>query len=276
MRQDQQARGGSVKTILRMAWRALVPILVLAVVHRADAQQPIGVLGQPALPGVEILITPYLWLPWTSLDIRPSDSRLSSASETIDPGKLISHLTWVPFMGQAEFRSGAFGLITDYIHAPLKAGVGTRTILFNGAGAGLRLDTGSAVILYRTAALPDQYFDIGMGVRAWGVDGQISLNEGLVPSVTVSNGLSWADPLIGVRYHREFGNGFGATAYGDVGGFGVGAHIDWQLIGTIDYALWPGIDLHAGFRTLNFNFTATRAKFDMNMYGPTISATVHF
>ena len=35
----------------------------------------------------------------------------------------------------------------------------------------------------------------------------------------------------------ELGNGFGLTAYGDVGGFGLGAHVDWQVIGTIDYAL---------------------------------------
>ena len=27
-------------------------------------------------------------------------------------------------------------------------------------------------------------------------------------------------------YHRDFGNGFGFTTYGDLGGFGVGAHID--------------------------------------------------
>jgi hypothetical protein len=31
-------------------------------------------------------------------------------------------------------------------------------------------------------------------------------------------------------YHYDFGNGFGLTAYGDVGGFGVGAHVDWRLI----------------------------------------------
>ena len=49
----------------------------------------------------------------------------------------------------------------------------------------------------------------------------------------------WADPLIGGRYHRELGNGFGLTAYGDVGGFGVGAHSDWQVLGTIDYTLNP-------------------------------------
>ena len=47
----------------------------------------------------------------------------------------------------------------------------------------------------------------------------------------------------------------GLTAYVDVGGFGVGAHRDWQLLGTIDYAPKPWLDLQLGYRTVNFNYT---------------------
>jgi hypothetical protein len=32
-------------------------------------------------------------------------------------------------------------------------------------------------------------------------------------------------------------NGVGLTAYGDLGGFGAGAHTNWQVIGTLDCAL---------------------------------------
>ena len=94
--------------------------------------------------------------------------------------------------------------------------------------------------------------------------------------ITVANGLAWADPLIAGRYHYDFGNGFAATAYGDLGGFGLGAHFDWQLLGTIDYAIRPGLDLHAGFRSLNFSYGAPRANISMNMNGPIISATFRF
>lgn len=55
-----------------------------------------------------------------------------------------------------------------------------------------------------------------------------------MPSFAVTRGTSWADPLIGARYHRDLGNGFSATVYGNVGGFGLGAHTDWQVLGTID------------------------------------------
>lgn len=233
--------------------------------------QPLG-----ALSGVELLATPYLWVPWTSSNIRPSNTRIPSASSTIDPGKLISHLTWVPFMGQVEIRNGRFGFVGDFIHAPVKSGISTRNILFGGGTGKVTIDTGSGVFLYRPIASPDQYIDIGVGFRVWGVDGEIALNPQRLRPVTVSNGFVFADPLIAARYHRELGNGFGATLYGDLGGFGVGAHFDWQVVGTIDYAMKPGMHLHAGFRSLNFSYGGPAANFNVNMYGPIIAATFRF
>lgn len=110
---------------------AVTMILVGIIVNVPAAAQ--NVTGQPEQPviglsappgpaaqGIEVLVKPYLWLPWTSTGISPSNSRLSGASEVIDPGKLISHTTWVPFMGAAEFRYDGLGLLVDYLHAPLK------------------------------------------------------------------------------------------------------------------------------------------------------------
>jgi hypothetical protein len=179
-------------------------------------------------------------------------------------------------MGAAEFRDGLYGLMIDFIHAPLKSGIGTRDILFRGAKSGLTIDSGTAMFTYRPLVLPNQYLDVGIGMRGWGLDGDIQLNQGLLPPANVSKGLAWADPLLGVRYHRDIGNGYSMTAYGDVGGFGLGAHIDWQLVATIDYAMNSWIELHGGFRSLNFNYGGRRADFDVHMNGPILSATFRF
>jgi hypothetical protein len=48
------------------------------------------------------------------------------------------------------------------------------------------------------------------------------------------------------------------------------------VIGTIDYAVNSWTDAHVGFRSSNFNYGAPRANFNVNMYGPIISATLHF
>jgi hypothetical protein len=226
---------------------------------------------------IEILPTPYLWFPWTSIEVKPVRSGLGTRSTTIDPAQLDGHVTWVPFMGAIELRGGPIGVVVDYIHAPLKAGVSTRNILFGGGSSGLTIDTGTAMILYRAVSQPTQYADIGLGVRGWGFAGDISLDQGLLPPVRLSSGLSWADPLIGARYHRNLGGSFGATIIGDFGGFGLGAHVDWQLLGTIDYTLKPGIDLRAGFRSLNFNYDdSSGTGYDVHMYGPVVGATFRF
>ena len=224
----------------------------------------------------EALVTPYFWMPWTNVGVKPSDPRIPSSSGTIDFGQLASHLSWVPFMGAAEFRNGPYGVALDYIHAPIRSGLNTRNIVFGGGTSSSTIDTGTALFLYRPYVDPTQYVDVGVGVRVWGIDGDISLNQRLAPAVNLSNGISWADPLIAVRYHRDLGDGFGATFYGDIGGFGLGAHFDWQLIATIDYKLRSSIDLHAGFRSLNFNYSAPRTGLNVNMYGPIIAATFRF
>ncbi len=179
-------------------------------------------------------------------------------------------------MGEVEFRNGDFGLILDYIHAPLKTGVSTKGIVFTSANSTIGLDTGTAMFLYRPWSVPGQSLDLGFGVRGWGLDGGISVNRRVRAPVNVSTGEAWVDPMLSIRYHAELGNGFSATAYGDVGGFGLGANVDWQVVGTLDYAWKPGLDLHFGVRALNFNFGASRADIVMHLYGPIAGATLHF
>jgi hypothetical protein len=246
--------------------------------QQSSWQQSGGQPGQPPslISGLEILPTPYVWFPWTTTNATPNNRNIPSTSSTINPGQLIDHLTWVPFMGSVEFRSGDFGLVTDYVHAPLKSGVTTKGVILGSADTGIGLDTGTAMFLYRAWALPDQALDIGAGVRAWGLSGDITLNRRVRGAVNVSNGAAWADPMLAIRYHRDFGNGYSATLYGDVGGFGAGANVDWQVVGTIDYALKPGIDLHAGIRSLNFNYDAARANLALHMSGPILAATFRF
>jgi hypothetical protein len=234
-----------------------------------------GARAQPVdTPPFEVLVTPYLWLPWTSVGIRPNNPALPGPTDTIDQGQLFDHLSLIPFTGTAELRKSSFGVVLDYMHVPVRAGINTRGIIFGGATAGFTEDVGTAVFFYRPYADPMQYLDLGVGVRAWGLSGDVSLNEGLLPAVSVTRGASWADGLAALRYHRELGNGFGATLYGDLGAGG--ADLDWQGMATLDYRLRSSIDLHAGFRALGFDHTDPIAKFTVSSYGPILSVTFHF
>ena len=177
-----------------------------------------------------------------------------------------------------EVRYGRLGFLGDVIHLPVSTDITTRDVLFQGGNAKMRANTGTGIVLYRAFEDPVQFADAGIGFRAWGFSMDLNLNPGLLPGVSVNRSAGWTDPLIGGRYHRELGNGFGLTAYGDVGGFGVGAHIDWQVIGTIDYALNPSWNLHLGYRSLNFNYQASGSNlgFNVHMRGPILAGTFRF
>src|ERR1700733_2402122 len=121
------------------------PAIAQMTIGQSMQQPATGQPPQPASPfaGVQVLATPYLWMPWTSVGVKPSNTQIPSASGTVDFGQLFTHLTWVPFMGEVEFRDGPFGVMVDYIHAPVRAGISTRNILFSGATGGLTIDTGT-------------------------------------------------------------------------------------------------------------------------------------
>ena len=235
--------------------------------------------AQDAPPGeYQFFVTPYLWLASvhaTTMTPLAREPEVNSNVSTID---LLSHLHGVPVMGSAEVRYGPWGFLGDVIHLPVGTRITTRDILFQGGNALLQANTGTGIALYRALEDSVQFADAGIGFRAWGFSENLNLNPGLLPGASVNRSAGWTDPLIGGRYHRDLGNGFGLTAYGDVGGFGVGAHVDRQVLGTIDYTLNPSWNLHLGYRSLNLNITGSEGRFgfDVHMRGPILAGTFRF
>lgn len=229
--------------------------------------------------GLQLIAYPYFWMAGLNMAITTPLARASQVNISIGPGEMVGDLNNVPFMGAAELRDGPFGILADAMHVPLGVPITTRNIFFSGGNTGVVMSQVTGDFLYRVLDQPSQTIDAGLGFRFWDVSTDTILNGiGFVPTVSVSRSGSWADPLIAARYHRALGNGFGLTAYGDVGGFGIAAHADWQISGTLDYALKPWLDLRAGYRSLNVNYQASGSPlgFNAHLKGPLIGATLRF
>ena len=228
--------------------------------------------------GYQFFVTPYLWLASVHATTLTPLEREPEVNSDVSFIHLLSHLDGAPFMGSFEVRYGSLGFLVDAIHLPVSTNITTHNIFFQGGNAELSANTGTGIALYRFLDDPVQFADAGLGFRAWGFSSRLELNPGLLPGVSVTPGGGWTDPLIGARYHRELGNGFSLTAYGDVGGFGVGAHTDWQVLGTVDYTLSPSWDLHLGYRSLNFDITGSEGRFGFNVHmrGPIFAGTFRF
>ena len=234
--------------------------------------------------GVQIFFTPYLWLANINAAIKTPLERAPEVNADVGAFQLLGHLNAIPFLGTIEIHDGPLSLLGGAIHLPVGTDITTRDVFFNGGKAGLIADAGTATLLYRVLEQPTQYADLGVGFRAWGFSTNLTLNPGILQGASVNRSAGWVDPLIAGRYHIELPSGFlptgfGLTAYGDVGGFSLGAHSDWQVMGTIDYTLKPWVDLHLGYRSLNFNYQASGGLdlgFNVHMKGPLLAATFKF
>jgi len=246
--------------------------------------RPAGAQDAPLPGGVQILFTPYLWLANINSTILTPLERVPQVNSDVGAFQLLGHLNAVPFLGTIEIHDGPLSLLGGAIHLPVGTDITTRNVLFNGGNAALIVDAGTATALYRVFDKPGQFADLGAGFRAWGFSTNVTLNPGILPGQSFNRSASWVDPLIAGRYHIDLPggflpSGFGLTAYGDVGGFGVGAHSDWQVLGTIDYTPSAWIDLHLGYRSMNFNYTASGGLdlgFNVHMKGPLLGATFKF
>jgi hypothetical protein len=252
-------------------------VLTILVVSLAAARSASAQDGTTA-SGYQFFLTPYLWMPSIHATTKTPLAREPQVDSNVSFIDLLSHLDGAPFMGSGEVRYGQLGFLVGYLHLPVSTEITTRDILFHGGNAELKANAGSGIALYRVIEDLAQSADAGLGFRAWGFSANLTLNPGLLPAVNLSRGTGWTDPLIAARYNRNLGNGFGLTAYGDLGGFGVGAHIDWQVLGTVDYAPNPWLNIQLGYRTLNFNYQASGSNlgFNVHMRGPILAATFRF
>ena len=248
-------------------------IAAFAAVLNTAAAQEVSAPG-----GYQFFLTPYLWMAsvhattLTPLEHRPE------VNSNVSFYDLLSHLDGAPFMGSGEIRYGQLGFLVDAIHLPVSTKITTHDVFYGDGNAELDANTGTGIALWRVLEDPVQFADAGLGFRAWGFSSRVELTPGLLAGAASNRSSGWTDPLIGARYHREVGNGFGLTAYGDVGGFGVGAHTDWQVLGTVDYTLSPSWNLHLGYRSLNFSYSAENSAlgFDAHLRGPFFAATFRF
>jgi hypothetical protein len=236
--------------------------------HAARAQDA-------SAPQWQFNLTPYLWIAGVSGTVKTPNPNLPSQTVEAGFGDVLSHLDAVPIMGAAELRYGRFGLLTDIIAISVKSDVQTNGILFTSGSVKLTQVIGTALAAYRVLEDDRQSVDLGIGVRAFGLSTQFSLEPGFLPGFSVTRGADWANAIGGARYRFALDPKWSLTAYGDVGG-GPNSELTWQVLGTVDYKFSDAVTGSLGFRHLQFEYYGRFLRQNMGMTGPILAGTVRF
>ena len=200
--------------------------------------------------------TPYIWLLSVAGDTTARNQSIDVDATFFDVvQKSDSLLGWMSYF---EARKDAVAFYTDVIWGQFKfSGDATRQnnpvagLTFTeslGANAKFSLwlvEAGAAYEVVRWGNGPSQSaIDIVAGARYWrmsvdlafAITGTVDLaGLGLERSgdlaLARSGAMQWVDPLIGANFRHQFAPGRELRVRADIGGFGVGSRLSWQLFG---------------------------------------------
>lgn len=103
---------------------------------------------------------------------------------------------------------------------------------------------------WRFAEGPGYRIDAIGGLRYWNIEADIDYQRR--PSTSNSN--DWVDPIIGLRAGFDLTDTISVIALGDIGGFGVGSDLQWELLGRVNYQFDETWTLGVGYRHIDVDF----------------------
>ncbi len=220
-------------------------------------------------------VTLYGWLPSISGTVRTPNFKRSA--ETSGDG-ILDALQFA-FMATGELRYGSWGFLADIVYSKTSAGgelagpfkaetnVQNKLLLLSGAATYRIHEWENGAWIDALAGLRYAASDVTIeanGTGPLGVTRRDSASEG------------WLDPLLGLRGRMPLGAGFGLTALADVGGFGVGSDLTWELYAGLDYAITERFVAKLGYRFLSIDYSNDGASLDIDVYGPALGLAVRF
>ena len=238
-----------------------------------------GVVGAqegPAATGAgwTFTATPYVWFAGMKGDLG-TISGVPPAEVDASFSDIIEN-TDVALMLAAEARRDRWGLLLDLVYLDLSADADTPGPLFGGADLESKTLFATIGAAYRMVEHGRLSADAIAGARLWYADTELEFSAGLLPARSADDDEFWADPVIGLRGRVDLGRGFFLASFADVGGFGVGSDLTWQIGSTVGYQIKDWLWVRAGYRQLHVDYEDDGFVFDVKMSGPILGVGVRF
>jgi len=222
-----------------------------------------------------ISVTPYLWFPGVHGNIGALDRDVSVHASAID---VLSHFRF-GLMAFADARWKRLVLPLDVFWVRLED---DKALPFPNLAARTADVKAGAFILtpkvgYRLADEEKIKFDVLTGFRYWHLSQDLRFSPSSL-NLNISPSQNWVDPLVGVRIQTPLSKKFEVNLTGDVGGWGVGSELDYQVAGFLGYKVKENVTLQAGYRYLDVSYHARGARdflFDVALSGVAFGVTIN-
>ncbi len=197
--------------------------------------------------------SPYLWFPGVHGTLGTNDRAVGIHASAID---LLSHFRF-GIMGTVEATHNRILIPIDLMFVRLRDDKGIPLGAFGATTATVTANEfiltpkiGVTVIKAKMLQV-----DALAGFRYWHFGENLSFSPSIL-GLNFSRSQNWVDPLVGGRFTVPLSPKLSVSAAGDVGGWGVGSQLDYQVVGLLGYKVKPHTTLQVGYRYLFVDYAA--------------------
>lgn len=218
----------------------------------------------------------YLLFPYMKGDIGIGNSITAPMDAT--PGDIFSKLK-MGGMLYLEAHNAKWAVTSDLIFMNLSQDITTGKVWYSGT-VGAKQLVWEPAGFYRL--LP--FLEIGVGGRLNNIQASIDARRNVFPAgteeVIESASKTWFDPIFITRLTADIKDKWLFQFRGDIGGFGVGSDLTWQLQAYAGYRFTKVFSLTAGYRVLSMDYDkgtdAERFVYNVDTFGPEIKFGFNF
>jgi opacity protein-like surface antigen len=98
-----------------------------------------------------------------------------------------------------------------------------------------------------------------------------------IPGIAgAEDGSDWIDPFVGARVGFPLGRKISAGLRGDVGGFGAGSDLAWNVVGSLSYQFSKSVSGKLAYRYLDVDYDDNGFLFDASLSGFGLGLSIAF
>jgi hypothetical protein len=221
----------------------------------------------------KFFVEPYIMFPNMNGEAGLGD--LPSMPVEANPGDIFSRLQ-MAFMLNTEVKLEKWSVTSDLVYMRLNQDIEPGLII-NSGDVTAKQFIWEAAGLYRVRP----FWEIGIGGRLNKLDMEANGKLNALPgpggqqrAFNRKESETWYDPIIVTRLTTDFNEKWELTFRGDIGGFGIGSSLTWQMQGYVGYRFSELFLLTAGYRVLYTDFERGESPeafvFDMHQFGPVL------
>ena len=218
----------------------------------------------------------YLMFPYMDGETGAGD--LLSVPVDANPGDIFSKLKMAAML-YFEAKTDKWAITSDLVYMKLNQEVTPGTLFHSG-------DVSAKEFIWEPAGFYRivPFWEVGLGGRLTSISTDIDVRRNVLPAgteeVTASGSKTWMDPIIITRLSADIKEKWLFQFRGDIGGFGIGSDLTWQLQAYAGYRFGKIFQLTAGYRILSIDYDkgvdAERFIYNVDTFGPVIRFGFNF